>query len=80
MGTSSCARKSSPSKHAVVLLHVQQLDGKDVGGIAQLLEREDQRRRMAFAPPPLSDRLKLGEFARQPIVSRHRMFRSECSS
>src|SRR5690242_16157619 len=46
-------------QHPMTRFHVQKLNRKYVGGIPQLLEREEKRRRMALAPPPQSHRPQL---------------------
>src|SRR6266481_3319619 len=48
-------------QHPVVLLHVHELDGKDVGGAFDLLPRHEQRQSLLLPLPPLrhrSQRLK----------------------
>jgi len=50
-------------ERAMTLLHIEQFDGKNIGGAAQLFERENQRRGVTFAPPPESHGAKFAELA-----------------
>src|ERR1700722_3991972 len=47
----------------MTLLHIEQLDGKNIGGAAQFFERENQRCGVPFAPPPEAHGAKFAELA-----------------
>src|SRR5205823_12785820 len=48
-------------EHAMVLVHVEQFDSKDIGGASQLFESHDQRCGMFFLVPPFHHWNQLGK-------------------